>query len=58
MLLLHLRTVDITYRDKVKRSEEGDKILHMPNKENHVLFPSKAYNAINIILFIHINIKR
>lgn len=43
MLLLYLRNpVDITYRDKVKRSEEGDKILHMPSKENHVFFPSKA----------------
>ena len=37
MLLLHLRTVDMTYRDKVKRSE-GDKIFHKP-KENHVYFP-------------------
>ena len=46
VLSSHIRTVEMTYREKVKRSDRGDKILDMPGKENHFcFFPSEAHNA-------------
>lgn len=59
MLSLHLRTVDMTYREKVKRSDGGDKILNVASMENHICcFPSEASNAINIIPPLHVSYKK
>lgn len=59
VLSLHLRAVGMTYREKVKRSDEGDKILDMPRKENYVcFFPSEAHNAINTVPPVHVSYKK
>lgn len=38
MLSLQVRIIDMTYMEKVKRSDGVDKILDMPSEENHFCF--------------------